>query len=157
MKEDRNVGLAALRMWKESGKRLRFRVATGSMMPMIRPGDDVTIRMECPARVKTGDIVAYIRDDRVVVHRLLQVRCRNGRRQFRQQGDALRGRGCFDEEAFVGRVEAIHRGKTVLNMNRGLWPLVNAGMGLAGLVRAWVAMSARRAMQWITGSGKPKA
>jgi len=151
---DQEICSAALGMWKESGRRIRLQVATDSMMPIIRPGDSVIIRMGNVDRVRPGDIVAYTRNDRVFVHRLLRVTLRGGHRCFWQQGDALSGWGSFDEEAFVGMVESVYRGRTVLHMDREPWRVINRGVGLLGMIRIKALETARWLRHRKTGRRK---
>jgi len=130
-----------------------MQVATGSMVPLIRPGDWVSIRLGDADRVRPGDIVAYVQNDRVVVHRLLKVRGQPGCRRFWQQGDALSGWGAFDEDAFLGRIDQIHRGSALLNMDRGAWVLINRGLGMAGMVGILAVVAGRWVKRRMRGTG----
>jgi signal peptidase I len=138
------LAVHGLRLWKGTGKRISMRVETGSMVPLIRPGDVVEIAMVSADRVRTGDIVAYLQHGRVVVHRLIiQDRSAHGHR-FWQRGDNLTGWGYFYEGDFLGSVETIHRGASVLNMDRDPWRLLNRVRGLSGLLKMVVVGGAHR-------------
>lgn len=65
--------------------RLRLAVTGSSMLPAVRPGDVLMIRACDPAAACIGDIVAYTRDGRLFVHRVVG---RAGA-AFITQGDAL--------------------------------------------------------------------
>jgi hypothetical protein len=135
----------ALRLWKGSGKRISLTVETGSMAPMIRPGDAVEIAMLHADQARPGDIVAFLQNGHVIVHRLIKHdRSVYGRRLW-QRGDSLFGWGFFDECDFIGKVAAIRRGSSVLNMDRAPWRLLNRFLGLAGRVR----MEALEAARWV--------
>ena len=160
MREDderQSLPVSVLGLWSQSGKWVSLSVATGSMRPLIRPGDRVTIRLGDPDRVRSGDIVAYLRNDRVFVHRLMLVWGHRGCRRFWQKGDALSGWGAFDEEAFLGRVEQVHRGSALLDMDRGAWPLINRGLGMAGMARMMVIITGRWIKRRMTGNGSLNA
>ncbi len=65
--------------------RLRLAVTGTSMLPAVRPRDVLMIRACKSDAVRTGDIVAYSRDGRLFVHRIVG---RAGA-AFIAQGDAL--------------------------------------------------------------------
>jgi len=122
-----------------------MRVETGSMAPMIRPGDAVEIFMVSADRVRSGDIVAFFQNGRVIVHRLIrQDMPPRGEGRLWQQGDSLLGWGSFEASDFIGRVEIIRRDAVVLNMSQGIWPWVNRVLGRAGRAKMGLARILRR-------------
>src|ERR1043165_544448 len=49
----------------------RIGVQGSSMLPNIRPGDEVEVQSTPLLKIKQRDIVAYRRDDRLFVHRVI--------------------------------------------------------------------------------------
>src|SRR5256885_11953051 len=49
----------------------RICVQGSSMLPSIRPGDQIELQSTPISEIKQGDIVAYRRDDRLFVHRVV--------------------------------------------------------------------------------------
>jgi signal peptidase I len=64
----------------------RIRVQGSSMLPTLRPGDEVELRSTPAVEIKCGDIVAFGQGERLFVHRVIG-RDRDG---LLTQGDALR-------------------------------------------------------------------
>lgn len=133
-----DLTISVIGLWRRSGRSLFMRVGTASMLPLIRPGDRVGIRMIGWERVHPGDIVAFFRGNTVVVHRLIKTeRTRKGR-CFWQKGDALVGWGYFGETDFLGKVECVQRDTILLNMSQHPWRALNRLIGLLGWV--WVTL-----------------
>ncbi|MBB6214347.1 signal peptidase [Anaerosolibacter carboniphilus] len=64
-------------------------VLTGSMQPILDPGDMIVIREKDPNDVKAGDIITYrIDQDTLVTHRVVAVIDEAGGLSFRTKGDA---------------------------------------------------------------------
>jgi len=85
----------------------RIRVTGASMLPSLWPGDDVTIERADPAEVRIGEVVAYLRGDRLFVHRVAG----HVAGYVVTRGDALRSAdppvACGD---VIGRVVLVERG-----------------------------------------------
>jgi len=50
---------------------VRIRVQGSSMLPSLRPGDEVNLQSIPLSTIKIGDIIAYQRDGRLFVHRVI--------------------------------------------------------------------------------------
>jgi signal peptidase I len=50
---------------------LRLRVSGSSMLPAIRPGDDLLIQQCCIEQTRPGDIVLFMRHRRLFAHRVI--------------------------------------------------------------------------------------
>jgi len=64
-------------------------VLTGSMSPLLAPGDVIFIRRVSPESVKVGDVVTYRQDSSTfITHRVIEVVNEDGAAAFRTKGDA---------------------------------------------------------------------
>lgn len=66
----------------------RLRAAGGSMFPVIRSGDTLTIHSCTPAEVQHGDVVLLLEGDRLYAHRLVATPTVDGERWLVTRGDA---------------------------------------------------------------------
>lgn len=67
---------------------------TGSMSPLINPGDVVVTAPIAAADLRTGDIITYsipVEDHRVVTHRVIEIIAEPGTTAVRTKGDANAG------------------------------------------------------------------
>jgi signal peptidase len=67
-----------------------FTVLTGSMRPMIEPGDMVVDEQVSPEKIRVGDIVTFREPDgkRLITHRVRTVEVGEGKAQISTRGDA---------------------------------------------------------------------
>ena len=95
-----------------------------SMWPAIRPGDRVVIEPLQERVLAAGDIVALRRDGGYVVHRVTEVIDREGRSNFRTQGDAVtRPDEPADVSVIAGVIKEIIRSGKVKKPPRRMFPL----------------------------------
>jgi signal peptidase I len=71
--------------------RLAMRVYGTSMLGAIWPGDEVVFEICEPDDVALGDVLLYRRDDRLVVHRVIQIFRLGEALEFQTRGDNQRG------------------------------------------------------------------
>ncbi|MCX7944338.1 MAG: signal peptidase I [Deltaproteobacteria bacterium] len=70
--------------------RFKFSVKGSSMFPFIIDGDEVIIERVLPEDIRVGDIIMYIRDTQMIVHRITNIYTTStGRRLFILRGDNL--------------------------------------------------------------------
>ena len=91
--------------------RVAIRVYGASMLGTLWPGDVVCFAI-CDHRfVREGDILLCCSDDRLIVHRVRQIRRRGSNLEIVTQGDSQRGCDApFDGEQVLGRVMYVQRG-----------------------------------------------
>lgn len=113
------------------GETLWVREASPSMVPLVRPGDELRLVPLDRARVVRGALVAYRRGDALVVHRVL----RAGARGVVAKGDALASADpLVPWDRVTARVVALRRPDgRVVDLEAFPWPLVNRLLG-------WVAV-----------------
>ncbi len=99
-------------MWQEAydrGRGLRFRVASGSMYPLLEVGDVVKVTRAEPSRLRIGDVVAFQNGRSVVVHRIIGKSWSNQQLSFRHRGDAGVSSGNIAAQDIIGRVSVIEK------------------------------------------------
>lgn len=99
-------------MWQEAyekGGDLSFKVVSGSMSPMIEVGDVVTIGRVNHTRVRIGDIVAFLDDQNVVVHRIIGKSRSNQQLSFYHRGDTSASSGKIIAQNLIGRVLIVEK------------------------------------------------
>lgn len=82
-------------------------ILSGSMRPVIEPGDMILIRAIPSNKIKVGDIVSYWADkETLITHRVTQIKKNNGRLQYKTKGDAnqLEDQECIYENMLLGRM-----------------------------------------------------
>ena len=90
--------------------RLAMRVWGTSMLGAIWPGDQVVFETCEPADVELGDVLLYRRDDRLVVHRVIQISPLGEALEFRTRGDNQRGCDLpLSAEELLGRAVLVQR------------------------------------------------
>lgn len=63
-------------------------VLTGSMRPVLEPGDMIVIKQIDTKKVKTNDVITYWIGNKLVTHRVVEIVNGNGNTSFRTKGDA---------------------------------------------------------------------
>jgi signal peptidase I len=85
-------------------------VLTGSMSPLIRPGDRVLIARTDIRCISTGDIVAFLYGDNIVIHRILKKLNTCGALCFKEKGDATYYSKLIPADKVIGRITALKKG-----------------------------------------------
>lgn len=99
---------------------LWFRVSSGSMRPLLRVDDAIYIQPARADQVQPGEIIAFLTNDGLVVHRLLQIQQREGICRLLQMGDAAHYSGWITGESVLGRVVTVKRDHYTLSLQRPL-------------------------------------
>jgi hypothetical protein len=90
------------------------------MAPTVMPGDILLVRQVQGQRLHSGDIAVFIKDGKVTAHRVIFVfRC--GTRAFMlEMGDANRRAASLEQNAILGIVDSIERGRERIPCSRGI-------------------------------------
>lgn len=63
-------------------------IATGSMIPMIQPGDVILVDKKIdPLQLSKGDVIQFRREDILISHRIIDVTEKDGVKNYKTQGD----------------------------------------------------------------------
>lgn len=97
-------------------------VLSGSMRPVLEPGDMIVAREINPSNVKVDDIITYkVSENTLVTHRVVEVIDENGKLSFRTKGDAnnVEDSSLISQEQLVGTfVFNIPKGGYIANFMR---------------------------------------
>lgn len=125
-------------LWKEAGRPIDVRIEGASMLPLIRPGDTVSLCLINGDELKTGDLIAFRQDGDLIVHRFIKQRRIDRSRWLCQKGDNLSGWSWIPEDDVLGRVESIRGRGKVIYMNTRPWTWINRVMGISWLL--WISV-----------------
>ena len=132
------------------GRGCSLRVVSGSMRPVIEPGDTVLARKTDPSRIRIGDIVAFRTPDFVVVHRIIGAYQQGGRYYFRERGDSVGRSEVFPEESLLGRVTSVEKKGGSLDLESLRWRLANRLLGWSH--RLGDALERKRLRRYLPGT-----
>jgi hypothetical protein len=120
----------------------RLKVTSGSMSPVLKPGDFVKMEFVPPERLQRGDIVVFQRDGDLVTHRLVSTNAHS----YLTKGDALLFFDpLYDRTQLLGRVFAVERNGKLALMRGMRWRMYNR---TAGLLYFWEGRIFRLA-EWL--------
>ena len=94
-----------------------------SMHPFLQVGDSIQLGLVLPEALRLGDLIAFRREDRLIVHRFAGHVRLDQVTWLRQKGDNLRGFGLVRLEDLMGRVTYVTRagGSRPMLSGFGLW------------------------------------
>jgi len=109
--QNKNLPEAIFRIWQRKGKRLSLIVDGHSMRPCFKKGDAVELLLEeiNIHTLKTGDIIAFLQDNMVIVHRFIKKKKVGNQWKVCQRGDNLRGFRWIEAQQIIGTAIAILR------------------------------------------------
>jgi signal peptidase I len=97
----------------------RIRVQGSSMLPSIRPGDEIEVQPIPFHEIETGDVIAYRRGDRLFAHRVIGKD--PGNNNLITRGDSLpQADAPVLESELLGSVAAVFRNGERIDLNRSL-------------------------------------
>ncbi len=105
-------------------------VLTGSMAPLIRPGDSVLVTRTNVDKLHSGDIIAFRRGDNIIVHRVLHSRRHEGATCFHEKGDATYFSRSVQGEDIIGKITALKRGGKTVGFNTPIGRFTSTCFGL---------------------------
>jgi hypothetical protein len=108
---------AVTSLWRKTGRQLRARFGGSSMRPALPPGTEVLLR--CGEAGAPGDVIAFLADGRLVVHRIV-ARAADGSWTL-TRGDArvLPDVPILDPDAVLGRVAGVWRSASLEEVPAG--------------------------------------
>jgi len=130
---------AIIRLWQRKGKILHIKVDGHSMRPYFQKGDAVELWIDDLNfhSLKTGDIIAFLQNNMIIVHRYIKKKSVGKKMKICQRGDHLRGYRWIDAQQVIGTATAILRkGRRIdlLSRHQILW---NRFLGITGWIWIW--------------------
>jgi|ERR1700676_2291746 len=96
---------------------IRLPAVGTSMVPAIQPGDVLTIQPVSPKEVSIGDIVVYMREQMLIVHRIVRTCVSSGEPYIVTRGDRLlRNDAPVLPDELLGQVACIERKHRRVNL-----------------------------------------
>jgi hypothetical protein len=121
--------LFALHEWRRFEKEITLNVRGKSMLPLINPGQKVTVRLTDPHGLRRGDLFAFQRGENITVHRFVKKRKSDEVWWFCEVGDNAADWGWVQEGRVLGIVRAVQGSDMFLDMQSRPWVWINAIFG----------------------------
>lgn len=114
---------------------LWFRVASNSMLPLLRKDDEVFIEPTQAQHIAPGDIAAFETSQGLVIHRIVAIEQKQHTIRLLQMSDVEVSPTWVQAQAIVGRVAKVRRGKRILNLRL---PLARWASAVTAAIRYWL-------------------
>jgi signal peptidase I len=129
---------AVLDVWSQAGEQHFIPIAGGSMLPLIRDGDQALVA-HGHAGVRRGDVIVFRREGQLIAHRVLHIYVGDDGPTFVTKGDnAPQLDSPLSADEVVGRVLAIERGNRYMSLDTTAWQIVGWLIAVGTLV--WVKL-----------------
>ncbi len=113
-----------LDLWQEIGKKTQLKLSGMSMLPFIKNGDSVVVR-HTREGIGVGSIVAFRKEQEIIIHRVIRMENKNGKTAILTKGDFnLKPDNSFNEDYLIGRVIAINSGGRQINLDTYFWSIM---------------------------------
>ena len=110
----------ASELWQEYYERHSrgwMTVVSGSMMPLIHISDRVLVVKITPENIRPGYLIAFQREDKFIVHRVLKTMKTKEGLLFIERGDAASAIGTFRGEDVIGRITVVKHDDSFLKLD----------------------------------------
>lgn len=127
-----------------SGKAFCFVVSTVSMLPLIKPEDEIVVRKDSKGTLKCGDIVVFEKFRELYTHRLLCKRMSGSKITLLTKGDnSFVADDPVSEKDLLGKVTEIKKGNRCINLEGKFWKIANSLAGTLSYLE-WMVFSLLR-------------
>jgi signal peptidase I len=127
-----------------SGKVFCFAVSTLSMLPLIKPEDEILVRKGTRQTLKCGDIVVFEKFRELYTHRLLCKRMSGSEMTLVTKGDnSFSADDPISEKDLLGKVTRIRRANRSINLEGKFWKIANSLAGTLSYLE-WTVFSLLR-------------
>lgn len=127
-----------LRLWKKAGRGIKIKVTGFSMYPIIRTGDTVSLKLMDGQDLKTGDLITFWENQKLVVHRLIKKQKQNHKWIFCEKGDNAITLSWVNGDQVVGKAIRIQGQDRTIDLTKTSWRCFNALFGKT--ISAWILM-----------------
>ncbi len=98
------------------GEALWFRVASGSMDPLLRVGDEVRIEPVAADKIRIGQIAAFETDEGLVIHRIVRYQQTGSMIRLLEMSDVHLHPRWVEGQSVVGRAILVRRTTQLINL-----------------------------------------
>lgn len=129
--DNKSLPKAIIRLWQSARKKICISIDGHSMRPFFQKNDHLELAL-CPPNVfqhKIGDIIAFLQDDVIIVHRFIKKKKINNKWMVCQRGDNLPGFRWIDSDQIIGTAVAIYRHGKTINLQDRFYILQNRFLG----------------------------
>jgi signal peptidase I len=135
---NKNVPEALIRIWQRKEKQLCLKIDGHSMFPYFQKGDTVELLLNeiNIHNLKTGDVIAFMKDNLIIVHRYIKKKKVGQYWKICQRGDHLRGFRWIDSQQIIGTATAIHRNGRRIDLLSRYQMIRNRFLGFLGWI--WI-------------------
>ncbi len=98
------------------GESLWFRVASGSMEPILHVGDEVRIEPATADKIRTGEIAAFETSEGLVIHRIIRHQHIGTTVRLLEMSDVHLHPNWVEGESIVGRVTLVRRDTRLIDL-----------------------------------------
>lgn len=134
----------------QQGHALWFRVASGSMRPLLQIDDAVLIRPARADEIKIGDIAAFTTGEGLLIHRIVHRQQGGTNSRLLQMGDGEVRPGWIEGQTVIGKVVALRRAQTIVDLQH---PLARWWNTIIAAVRYWRYAVARSTLLHMLARG----
>lgn len=117
------------------GQSLWFRVASNSMNPLLRIGDQVYIVPAKAGEIRCGEIAAFETSDGFLIHRIIQRQQTGTTVRLLQMADVELHASWVEEQAVIGRVAAARRETLKIDLQH---PIAQRCGSVTAYLRHWL-------------------
>jgi signal peptidase I len=137
--QNKELPEAIIKIWQRKGKHLCLKVEGHSMFPYFQKDDVVELYLDeiNIHALKTGDIIAFLQDQMIIVHRYIKKKKWNNQWKVCQRGDHLSGFRWINSQQIIGRAIAIHRNGRRIDLLYYHQILLNRFLGYLGWIWIW--------------------
>lgn len=115
------MAVAVLRQRLAERTAIELQVQSASMLPVIRPGDMISVGSVSVDTLRSGDIIVYERSGVFIVHRVLRVDAR----VVITKGDNARMVDIrVDKNAIIGKVVSVEKQSGRIRFDTSVWRLI---------------------------------
>ncbi len=140
----------------KSGRVFCFEVSMLSMLPVIKPKDEISVKKISIDSLRCGDIIVFERDREFHAHRFL------GKKKYGAQIKLItKGDNSFvidtpvSEDEFLGRVVSVRKNNKNVNLENKIWKIINVLIGTFSYLEWMVYNALRKFKRSLLSNGSP--
>lgn len=111
-------------IWQQTDKKSQLQLSGHSMTPFIKNGDWLILKHN-NNNIKVGSIIAYRRERKIVVHRVIKIQNNSKNKYFITKGDFnLHIDSAVEMKSIIGKVIAVKKNKQFFSIDTKFWNIV---------------------------------